>query len=270
MRVLDFESHVAQELQRLDLTMPRRMARWATIILTILALLALLLSPVLEFLYGLGLLLGAFALAAGAGLAYVEWQHRANRPQRGKLKSGLRGQNRIAEILSILPNEYYLLNNLTLPRRADDVDHLVIGPNGIFALETKNLRGRISVRDGFWYRSKVSRRGHRQPEEGFRDPGEQLKRNVDYLRSCISRTDPDLARRARLWIEGAVVFSDPGIELDLPQSVRDGLPFPVLRARDLPAHILGHVPRYPYSTSDVRRLVSLFSHLHAPGSRRNY
>jgi len=263
-RVLDFEDHVAHELARASLDGPRRILRWGAIILTILSLAALSLSLLPEITCWPGLLFGALALAAGAGLAYTERRHRANRGLRNQLRAGLQGQNRMTEILSALPDEYYLLNNLTLPKRADDVDHLVVGPNGIFALETKNHRGHIYWRDGQWYQAKVSRSGHPQPEKPIRDPSRQLKRNVDYLRSCIRRTDPDLARRTRLWIEGAAVFSDPTVRVDLPQSVRDTLPFPVLQARDLPAHILGHVPRYPYSRSDVRRIVSMFSHLQAP------
>ena len=88
----------------------------------------------------------------------------------------------------------YLLNNLSLPGRADDVDHMVVGPNGIFALETKNHRGRIFWREGQWYQAKVSRKGHPQPEEPIRDPSQQIKRNVDYLRSCINHTDPALSQ----------------------------------------------------------------------------
>jgi hypothetical protein len=98
----------------------------------------------------------------------------------------------------------------------------------------------------------------------MRDPVRQLKRCVDYLRSCINSTDPALARRTGLWMEGAVVFTHPAVSIDLPQSLQEASPFPVLRARDLPAHIAAHVPRRPYSRVQVRRIVSLFGHLEAP------
>jgi hypothetical protein len=144
----------------------------------------------------------------------------------------------------------------------------LIGPNGIFALETKNHRGRIFWREGQWYQEKVSRQGRLQPEDPIRDPSQQLKRNVDYLRSCINRTDPGLSRRTRLWIEGAAVFTHSAVDVELPQSVRKTLPFPVLHARELPAHIREHVPRHSYSKGDVRRIASLFAHLLAPRSNR--
>jgi len=263
-RALDFEDHVAQQLSRASLHTPRRSLRWGTLILAALAAVALLVALQTGTACWPGLLLAALALAAGLGLGIVERRYRAQGVLRGQLEAGLRGQNRMAQILGVLGDEYYLLNNLKLPGRADDIDHLVIGPNGIFALETKNHRGHIYCREGQWYQAKASRQGRPQPEAPMRDPTQQLKRNVDYVRSCINHTDPGLSRRTRLWIEGAAVFTHPDVFLDLPQSIRDSLPFPVFQARELPGYILGHAPRHRYSAGDVRRLVSLFAHLRAP------
>ena len=266
MRVLDFEDHVAQELARARFDAQRRSLRWATAVLAVLALLMLLLPLVTEIGCWPGLLLAMLALVSGAGLVYFERRYRANRILRSQLEAGLRGQSRIPKVLANLGDDYYLLNNLALPGRADDVDHVVIGPNGVFALETKNHRGHIFWQEGQWYQEKVSRQGHLQPEEPIRDPSQQLKRNVDYLRSCINRTDRGLSRRTRLWIEGAAVFTHPAVHVDLPQTVQQNLPFPVLRAQELPAHILEHVPRHLHSKGDVRRIASMFAHLRAPRS----
>jgi hypothetical protein len=266
--VLDFEDHVAQELARVRFATQRRSLAWATAVLAVLALLMLLLSPVTEIACWPGLLLAMLALVSGGGLAFFQRRYRANRVLRSQLEAGLRGQNRIPELLAGLGDDYYLLNNMQLPGRADDVDHMVIGPNGIFALEAKNHRGHIYWREGQWYQEKVSRQGRLQPEEPIRDPSQQLKRNVGYLRSCINRTDPGLSRRTRLWIEGAAVFTHPDVNVDLAQAVRQTLPFPVFHARELPEHILEHVPRHPHSRGDVRRIVSMFAHLQAPRSPR--
>ena len=266
MRVIDFDDYVAQELARARFEHQRRSLGWATAVLTVLALLYLLLALVTEMACWPGLLLAMVALVSGAGLAYYQMRYRANHVLRSQLRAGLRGQDRIPEILANLGDDYYLLNNLKLPGRADDVDHMVIGPNGIFAFEAKNHRGHIFWRAGQWYQEKVSRRGRLQPEEPIRDPSQQLKRNVDYLRSCINQTNPGLSRRTRLWIEGAAVFTHPAVHVDLPQSVRQTLPFPVFHAKELPTHVLKHVPRHPYSKGDVRRIVSMFAHLREPRS----
>jgi hypothetical protein len=209
-------------------------------------------------------LLAALTLLSATALAIFEWQHRSQQGLRNTLRAGLRGQQSAVEILSLLDDDYYLINNLKLPGRADDVDHIIVGPNGVFAVETKNHRGRIFFENGQWYQSKTSRGGRPQPKEAIRDPARQLKRNIDYLRACINETDPALSRRLRLWIEGAVAFTHPAVSLDLTPTVQAGLPFPVLRARDLPPHILEHVPRRPFSKGEVRQVVSMFGHLQPP------
>jgi hypothetical protein len=205
------------------------------------------------------------ALASGAGLVYARWTFESQAGTRGQLEAGLRGQRLLGELLAPLDDRYYLLNNLKLPGRSDDVDHIVVGPNGVFALETKHHRGRIHWRDGQWLQSKTSRRGNPQPMEPMRDPVQQLKRNVDRFRSCINRTDPGLSRRTGLRIEGAVVFTHPAVTVDLPQAIQARLPFPALRGRDLLRHIAGHVPRQPYSRAADRQIVGLLGHLQAPG-----
>jgi hypothetical protein len=208
--------------------------------------------------------LAVFALLAAAFSILYEWRHYHLRDLRGQLKSGLRGQRHMVKLLSPLDDNYYLINNLQLPGRADDVDHLLVGPNGLFALETKNHRGRIFAENGQWYQAKISRNGRPQPKNPIRDPVQQLKRNVNYLRICINHTDPELSRRTRLWIEGAVVFANPAASIDLPAAVARRLPFPVLRARELPGYILGHVPRRPLSKQDVRAIVGMVNHLEPP------
>jgi hypothetical protein len=232
-------------------------------------MLALLAALVDSRLLSLALAFVVLTLVPAAGLAYYEWTYRRRSTLRNQLRAGLRGQRHLPQILSSLDDRYYLINNLKLPERADDVDHMLLGPNGIFALETKNHRGRIFWRDGQWYQSKLSRNGRPQPNTEIRDPVLQLKRNVDYLRSCINYTDETLSRQTGLWIEGAVVFTHPAASLDLPDPLQDTLPFPVLRARDLPAHILGHVPRRPYSKSEIRQIVGLLGHLCCPPPTRS-
>jgi hypothetical protein len=264
LRIIEFDDYVAQELARASFGPQRRTLRWATIALVLLTGTALVIALVTEASLWPGVVLGALTLLSTAGIAYFESRYRSHSSFRDQLQAGLQGQRRMLEILGPLDNRYYLINNLKLPERADDLDHLIIGPNGIFALETKNHRGRIYCQNGQWYQVKISRSGRPQPETPIRDPTQQLKRNIDYLRWCINHTDYALSQRTRLWIEGAVVFTHPTVSLDLPKAARDALPFPVLHGRDLPRHIRGHVPRQSHSKADIRRIVSLFGHLQPP------
>lgn len=69
---------------------------------------------------------------------YLAWYNSAG--QKGK-----RGEMRVFNILSLLPDEYTILNDLVFPteRGTTQIDHLVISKYGIFAIETKNYRGEI-------------------------------------------------------------------------------------------------------------------------------
>lgn len=260
------KDHVAEELARASMVSQRRYWRRAVLIMGPLAILSIALVAFTGQPPWPAVALAMLAGVAAGGFIYSEVRYARNHTRRAQLSAGLQGQRELVRTLAVLDDSYYLVNNLGLPGRQDDVDHLVIGPNGVFALETKNYSGRIYCRNGQWYQAKTSRGGVAQPEKAVRDPTRQLKRNVDYLRVCIKRTDPELSRRTRLWIEGMVVFTHPRVSLELPDAVRQALPFPILRPHELAAEIRVHVPRHEsLARGDVSRLVSMFAHLQAPG-----
>jgi hypothetical protein len=170
LHVIDFEDHVARELARASFIQQRRRLRRLTLILGFLFGLALLVALFADVVLWPALILAILALLSGAALGYFEWRYRSASRRRGQLQAGLDGQQLLPRMLSGLDDSFYLINNLKLPGRADDVDHILVGPNGVFALETKHRRGRIFWRDGEWRQSKMSRRGHLQPEAPFRAP----------------------------------------------------------------------------------------------------
>ena len=59
---------------------------------------------------------------------------------------GARGEERVAVILRSLPDTYHIFNDYVA--MGDHIDHVVVGPAGVFAVETKFWRGRVSVEDG--------------------------------------------------------------------------------------------------------------------------
>lgn len=59
---------------------------------------------------------------------------------------GAGGEYVVGVVLSRLPQEFHVFNGLGF--YAGDIDHIIIGPTGIFIVETKNHSGTISVRDG--------------------------------------------------------------------------------------------------------------------------
>jgi hypothetical protein len=69
---------------------------------------------------------------------FFAWYNSAN--QKGK-----RGEMRVSSILSQLPEEYTILNDLVFhtEKGTTQIDHVLVSKYGIFAIETKNYRGEI-------------------------------------------------------------------------------------------------------------------------------
>lgn len=59
---------------------------------------------------------------------------------------GARGEERVAGILKSLPDSYHVFNDFVAGGL--HVDHVVVGPAGVFAVETKYWRGVITVEEG--------------------------------------------------------------------------------------------------------------------------
>ena len=74
---------------------------------------------------------------------------------------GFSGERYVGAVLAQeLPGTFSILNGLKLARGAGDIDHLVVGPTGVFLLETKTMAGRIVCQpDGSWTRTKLGRAG---------------------------------------------------------------------------------------------------------------
>ena len=59
---------------------------------------------------------------------------------------GARGEERVAGILQKLPDGYHVFNDFVACGK--HVDHVVVGPGGVFAVETKFWRGKVTVEEG--------------------------------------------------------------------------------------------------------------------------
>jgi hypothetical protein len=58
---------------------------------------------------------------------------------------GAEGEEAVARRLARLPDGWAVLHDLPLSSSGANLDHLVIGPGGIFALNTKKLTGKVWV-----------------------------------------------------------------------------------------------------------------------------
>ena len=60
--------------------------------------------------------------------------------------TGARGEEKVANILSSLSNDCHIFNDFMVGRR--QIDHVIVGPAGVFVVETKFWRGRVTIEDG--------------------------------------------------------------------------------------------------------------------------
>lgn len=96
---------------------------------------AVVLAPVPQW----GALFLALSLA-GLGFALMRGMRRVE-----SFFKGARGEERVAWMLRSLPDRYHVFNDFVAGRA--HVDHVVVGPAGVFAVETKNWRGLVTVED---------------------------------------------------------------------------------------------------------------------------
>jgi hypothetical protein len=204
-------------------------------------------------------------LFVAAGLCLVVWlvnRASGHRPDHGRPAPGLRerdaqlvmglsGERHVGQVLAReLPADFVLVNGLKLPRGAGDIDHLVVGPTGVFLLETKTMAGRIVCEpDGTWRRTKIGRAGtHYTAYIG--DPAAQVQRNIFAVRDCLRRQVPGLFRGTPLWIEGLVVFPHPRTELATEHSRVPAVPLDQAVPR-----LCLHTPQRPLQPDEVEAVV---------------
>jgi len=60
-------------------------------------------------------------------------------------RMGAKGEREVSRRLRKLSSSWMTLHDLPLGRNGANLDHLVVGPGGVFALNTKNLRGKVWV-----------------------------------------------------------------------------------------------------------------------------
>jgi hypothetical protein len=123
-------------------------------------------------------LAGGLLLFLGAALlASVAWL----RPRLESFIKGARGEEWVARELAFLPSAYQVFHGL-LPseavgsRREADCDHVVIGPTGLFVIETKNWSGKITVENGrILYDGNVP---HRPPLDQVKEAASGLRQHL--------------------------------------------------------------------------------------------
>ncbi|MCK4565433.1 MAG: NERD domain-containing protein [Verrucomicrobia bacterium] len=92
----------------------------------------------------IGVLFFLVAVVSGVLLA---WGSR----RLGNFLKGAKGEEWVAHELAFLNVDYTVFNGLRLAGGKQNFDHIIVGPSGIFVVETKNWKGSVEFRDGKLY-----------------------------------------------------------------------------------------------------------------------
>jgi hypothetical protein len=101
------------------------------------------------------------------------------------LKAGIAGEQRVArELGERLNDDWTLVHGYRNGR--GEIDHLLLGPNGLFAIEVKNNNATVSINADVWAADKFDRYGNHVEhyaieDRGGRSPSAQLNQPADAL-----------------------------------------------------------------------------------------
>jgi hypothetical protein len=139
---------------------------------------------------------------------------------------GWQGERKVESYLKkTLNDDYYLINDFYTPDGGGDIDHIVLAPNGIFVLETKNWSGKISCNLDEWQRTG---------KPGYSaSPSRQVKRNAARIQRLIGEVP--VLRGLGVWVEGVVVFANRHAALHLNSPT-----VPVVKLPQLANYITSH------------------------------
>ncbi len=118
-------------------------------------------------------------------------------------KSGLNGERAVIKNISDkLSSEYSIFNNVLLAdgKRKGDIDHLIVGPTGIFVIETKNNKETVSYNGYKWM--GISR-----------NPSNQVEINAFRLKDILK--DCEVFENREPYVNALVVFSNKKVKLNL-------------------------------------------------------
>ena len=159
-------------------------------------------------------------------------------------RSGIEAENLVIQHLSNLDDNYLLINDIKLPNSYGNIDHIVLGPKGIFVLETKNYNGLITCNGDDWrvYYGIWGIIGY-----DLKSPSKQVKRNALKIKQIIDRESQKIFKKPlKIWVEGIVVFTNPNVELHLSNTT-----VPVLRVDELCSYIKNKKSKVRFSSEEV-------------------
>jgi hypothetical protein len=184
-----------------------------------------------------GLLLGATGVVFVL-IGFTFWMEASS------TRKGWEGEQSVASELSYLNDEFLLLNDVMLPGGRGNIDHILIGPTGVFVLETKNYSGKYVCYGDRWFFQGVRRK------YAVSSVSVQAKNNANTLASLIH------ASGFTVDVNPVVIFTHPSVQLWLHHPT-----VPILKSGTVCSFLLSQRPRFqlsgPYSQKVAEKILSI-------------
>jgi len=157
-------------------------------------------------------------------------------------RKGLEGEQSVAAELTYLNDEFLLLNDVMLPGGRGNIDHILIGPTGVFVLETKNFSGKYVCYGDRWFFQGV------RQKYDISSVSVQAKNNANTLASLLQTSGFTVE------VSPVIVFTHPSVQLWLHNPT-----VPVLKAGTVCNFLATQRPRFqlsgPYSQKVAEKIL---------------
>jgi hypothetical protein len=214
------------------------------VILAVLFIIAGLVIFITKDSYGLLVIAGVLTFfAAGHWVKQYE-----NYNNSGFIKRGREGEIRNSDRLERgLDDDYFIINDVDLAfgKKKSQIDHIVVGPNGIFVIETKNWRGKLigNETDPTWTQIKEDKNGNRL-EIKLGNPIVQNLRHVQTTKSILESNGINISD----------IFSVVVVNNDNKETSTET---PVLLPNEMVEYIKWTKPTHEYSSQEVSRIIEI-------------
>ncbi|PLS18881.1 hypothetical protein CVD28_00325 [Bacillus sp. M6-12] len=137
------------------------------------------------------------------------------------LRSGVVGEKNTVELLSQLPDNCHIFNDIKIEvdGQSSEMDNIIVSPYGVCIVETKNHKGRIigNIEEKNWTQHKVGR-GGTPYKKTFYNPVKQVKTHTWRLSQYLK------ANKVNIWVKSSVYFSNRNTSVDVRNSGDGSIP----------------------------------------------
>lgn len=176
------------------------------------------------------------------------WKWVQKRQQLGQTK-GYVGEKSTANELNRLDKRYHVMNRRRFETRkgVQLIDHIIVGPNGLFHLETKHWAGKVKF---------VENGVERGPDGHHEDPTTALNRHEFALKEFLR------GHKRHADVVGILCFSNPDVEL-----IGESPAFRTVKLTHLVSLIQAYPTKHPLSDTEVKQLVGLLQQNSKPSDK---